>query len=193
MDPQDLDSGALGLGSGRAYRFVTRLVWLYGGFAALVAASLALAQLPLAVLGPVRTQAMEVVAGGMGGLVLSSLLMALTALCATQAITAARHWYVVAEDGGATSQTRFLFLRRIGPGIAARQGQAIIVGLGAVLTCFSSWLFWPSSQSQPSPLADPNLVGAIAIAIALCSLVAERMMESFTAPPMSEAPALRRA
>jgi regulator of protease activity HflC (stomatin/prohibitin superfamily) len=48
------------------------------------------------------------------------------------------------------------------------------------------------ARSTPVAMADPNLVGAIAIAIAFCSLVGERMMAAFPAPQMPEAPALRR-
>ena len=191
MDRLELDTGNLGLGSGRAYRFVTRLVWLYGGFTALVAAALALSLLPFAALSALRMQALETIAGGMGGLILGALLIALTALCATQAVTAARHRYVVIEESEAGARVRRFSFRRIGPGVAARQGQAIIVGLGAALTCFASWLLWPTG-ALPSATADPNLVGAIAVAIAFCSLVAERMIAAFPTPQMPEAPALRR-
>ena len=48
------------------------------------------------------------------------------------------------------------------------------------------------ARSLPVAMADPNLVGAIAIAIAFCSLVGERMMAAFPLAQMPEAPALRR-
>ena len=66
MDQVEQDVGGLGLGSGHSYRFVTRLLWLYGGFTALVVAGVAQAWLPFMVL---RTPAREAIAGGLGGLV----------------------------------------------------------------------------------------------------------------------------
>ena len=189
MDQVEQDVGGLGLASGHAYRFVTRLLWLYGGFALLVVAGLAQAWLPIAAL---RAQAQEAIAGGLGGLVLATLLMALTGLLATQVLAAARQRHFAHAEGEAFLRAGRFALPPITPGMAARQGQALIVGIGAGSTCFVSWLLWPVATTLPAAMADPNLVGAIAIAIAFCSLVGERMMAVFPAAQMPEAPALRR-
>jgi hypothetical protein len=181
MDQAEQDVGGLGLASGHAYRFVTRLLWLYGGFTILVLAGLASTWLPL---GVVSTQAQEAVAGGLGGLVLSTLLMALTALFAVQLLAASRQRHFAAQDGEIGVRAGRFSLPLLTPGVAARQGQAFMVGLGTALTCFVSWLLWPMARSTPVAMADPNLVGAIAIAIAFCSLVGERMMAAFPAPQM---------
>jgi regulator of protease activity HflC (stomatin/prohibitin superfamily) len=191
MNQSASDPGASGLGSSRANRFVARLCWVYGGFAGLVALLLSLAFIPSLPLSALHAQAAEAAAGGAGGLVLSTLLMALTALLATQALTAARQWYLVGEDDKGKGVRRFSF-RRAGPGVAARQGQAVIVSLGAVLTCFASWLLWPMASSPLAARAEPNIIGAVVVAFAFCSLICERMMGAFPAPQMPEAPPLRR-
>ena len=186
MDKLVEDRGSLGLGSGRAYRFVSSLVWLYGGFIVVVALGLSMAALPYFAPGAIRAQALEAIASGEGGLVLSALLMAVTMLCAAQAMTAAR---VVDVEYIASRYS----LRRIGPGPVARQGQAIIIVLGAVVTCFLSWRMWPAAQSAPAAMASANILGALAIGIAFFSLIGERMMADFPAAQMPEALSLRRA
>src|SRR4051812_4549977 len=121
MEELELDAGGLAAGSGRANRFVTRLVWLYGGFTVFLAAGLGIAFLPFVQMQTLRIQALEAVAGGVGALTLSTLLMALTMLCAVWTVAAAR-----AHDARRAIVTgRFSALRQFGPGAAARQGQAI--------------------------------------------------------------------
>lgn len=185
MDKSVEDRDGLGLGSSRAYRFVTSLAWLYGAFTIVVAAGLSLAVLRYFAPGGIRAQALEAVASGEGGLVLSTLVMALTMLFATQAIAASR----IADVDWTPSR---LSLRRIGPGAVARQGQAIIIVLGTAVTCFLSWLMWPALQSAPAAAASPNILGALAIAIAFFSLIGERMMAEFPAAQLPEAPGVRR-
>ncbi|HEY4264271.1 MAG TPA: SPFH domain-containing protein [Micropepsaceae bacterium] len=189
MAQADHEIGGLGLGSSQAYRFVTRLLWLYGGFTFVVVLGLVQAWLPVTVL---RTQAQEAIAGGGGGLVLATLLMALTGLFGAQLLAAARQRHFAVEEIVNEPAGRRFVLRQIGPGIAARQGQAFLIATGAALTCFASWLLWPMARTLPSAMADPNLVGAIAIALAFCSLIGERMMAVFPVPQMPEATALRR-
>lgn len=187
MDKLVEDRGSLGFGSSRAYRFVSSLVWLYGAFTVVIGLALCSAALTSFAPAAVRAQALETIGSGEAGLVLSTLLMAVTMLCAAQAMAAAR-----IADVEWNPSVRFS-LRRIGPGPVARQGQAIIIVSGAVVTCFLSWRMWPAVQSAPTALASPNILGALAIAVAFFSLIGERMMAEFSAVQMPEAPALRRA
>ncbi len=190
MEELELDEGGIAAGSGRANRFVARLVWLYGAFTLFAAAGLGVGLLPFAALRAFHAQSVEAIAGGLGCLTLGTLLMALTILCGAWALTSARAARAFnAETGDAG---RLGFLHNIGPGVAARQGQAFVITLGAVLTCLASWAMWPLMASAPTAQTDPNLLGAIVIGIAFCSLIGERMMEAFPAPLLPEAPALRR-
>jgi regulator of protease activity HflC (stomatin/prohibitin superfamily) len=192
MEELELDGGGATAGSSRANRFVARLVWLYGGFTIFAVAGLGVGLLPFAALNAWRTQSLEAIGGGLAGLTLSTLLMALTGLCAALALTAARQRRALSANLDLPASARFAFLREFGPGVAARQGQALVVTLGAVLTCLASWALWPAMALMPVARTDPNLLGAVVIGIAFCSLIGERMMAAFPAPLLPEAPGLRR-
>ena len=162
------------------HRFLRRLVWLYASAVLLVAASLTAAALPGHLLPRATQLAREAIDGGMGALVLCALLLTLTALLATLALTAARQ-----------PAPRSGLLLRLTPGFAARQGQALIVPLGATLICVAAWLLAPRAAVTAAP-GNANVVAALCFALAFVTLVAERTMHAFPAPLLPEAPALRR-
>jgi regulator of protease activity HflC (stomatin/prohibitin superfamily) len=164
-----------GIVAPRSHRLVRRLSWLYASIAVLCAALLSLALLPT-ILPRAASLAMEAVAGGLGALVMSALLLALTGLLATLALTAARHRSVSWN---------------LDPGVAARLGQAVIVPTGAALILLTTVLLWPRVQSAPVPVAA-NVVAAFVFALAFVSLICERTMHAFPAPQLPEAPSLRR-
>ncbi len=76
---------------------------------------------------------MEAIAGGVGGLTSCALLLSLTGLLGTLLLTIARY-----------QTPRHALLRRFGPGMAARQGQAVIITTGALLICAAAWQLAPT-------------------------------------------------
>lgn len=195
----------------RPQRLVRRLCWLYGSVTAAVIVLLLSAALPSNVLPQTRLLALEVFSGGLGAIVLASLLLALTALAASLAMTAARARHAAAHAAAAAaaaarithattavasapsrlvpvSRTRWSFAD---PGFVARQGQALIVTLGALLVWLAMRLLWPRTPIAPDATAA-NIAAAFVFAIAFVSLMAERVMNEFPAPQLPEAPLLRR-
>ncbi|HTT06861.1 MAG TPA: SPFH domain-containing protein [Steroidobacteraceae bacterium] len=193
----------------RPQRLVRRLCWLYGSVTVAVILLLLSAALPSTLLPQTRLLAREVFSGGLGAIVLASLLLALTALAASLAMTAARARHAAAHAAAAaaritsattasTSSTpsRLVPVGRTrwsfdDPGFVARQGQALIVTLGAVLVWLAMRLLWPRSAVAPDATAA-NIAAAFVFAIAFVSLMAERVMNEFPAPQLPEAPLLRR-
>jgi regulator of protease activity HflC (stomatin/prohibitin superfamily) len=159
----------------RPHRFVRRLSLVYG--CAVLAALLALLipLLPNSVIPPAHSLVAEAISGGLAATVLTTLLLALTALGATAALTWARY--------RGTS--------RFDPGMAARQGQAIVVPLGATAVIMCAVELWPSG-SPTAVSSNANVVAAFVFALAFVSLVAERTMHAFPTPQLPEAPTLRR-
>ena len=74
----------------RSHRLVRRLTWLFAIESAAVAVFLLAALLPAGVLPQARAIAREAISGGLSALVLVSLLLPLTALLGTLALTWAR-------------------------------------------------------------------------------------------------------
>jgi regulator of protease activity HflC (stomatin/prohibitin superfamily) len=176
--------------SSRPHRFLRRLVWLYGCFAVAAGAFLSVAVWPIDSVQLAKALATEAVRGGVGAMTISALLLALTGLVGTLALTAARQPLQLADDAAAQPISRWL--QRRGPGFAARTGQGVIVPLGAVLIYAFAWLLWPTMDSVTQAAADANFLAAFAFALGFVSLVAERMMNAFPEPQMPEAPSLRR-
>jgi len=148
---------------------------------------------PAALLPQVQAMAHEVIAGGLGGMVLPALLLALTALLGTLALTAARFRYSAATTqiraaAAASARQRWSLAE---PGFAARQGQALIIPLGALLIWLLSIYLWPATASANDATAA-NVAAAFVFALAFVSLVAERVMYAFPAAQLPEAPSLRR-
>jgi regulator of protease activity HflC (stomatin/prohibitin superfamily) len=158
----------------RPHRFVRRLTLLYAGAALIAVLLLSMRLLPASVAPRTRELLDEAVAGGLAGMVLTALLLALTGLTATLSLTAARY-----------------NLWRFAPGFTARIGQALILPLAAVLLFSSAALLWPVDVVTMIP-ANANTVAAFVFALAFVSLVAERSMHAFPAAQLTEAPSLRR-
>jgi regulator of protease activity HflC (stomatin/prohibitin superfamily) len=154
---------------------VRGLSLLYGGAALAIVLLLSIQWLPAPVLAGPNAVIAEALGGGVGAIVLPALLLALTGLLGTLALTSSRYH----------ASPRF------DPGMAARQGQAVIVPLGATCACLAGVLLWPSGAATAEQ-ADANLVAAFVFALAFVSLVAERAMHAFPAPQLPEAPSLRR-
>jgi regulator of protease activity HflC (stomatin/prohibitin superfamily) len=158
----------------RPHRFVRRLTLLYTGAALIVVLLLSMRFVPASLAPRTVELVAEAIAGGLGGMVLTALLLALTGLVATLSLTAARYR-----------------LWRFEPGFAARIGQALILPLGAALLCGSAALLWPVDATTVIP-ANADTVAAFVFALAFVSLVAERSMHAFPAAQLPEAPSLRR-
>jgi regulator of protease activity HflC (stomatin/prohibitin superfamily) len=188
MDKSESVKGLLpAAASSRPHRFLRRLIWLYGAFAVATGVFLSVPFWPVSVVLPAKTLASEAILGGLGAMVMSALLLALTGLAATFALTAARQPRLLATE----TPAGWWSMRR-GPGFAARTGQGVIVPLGAALIYAVSWLLWPITDSLTQAAADANFLAAFAFAVAFVSLVAERMMHAFPEPQLPEAPSLRR-
>jgi regulator of protease activity HflC (stomatin/prohibitin superfamily) len=162
----------------RSHRLVRNLTLLYGIAALAVFVPLIAALLPEGTLPQLRSFAREVVTGGLGATALPALLLAFTALCGTFSLTTARFMHSL------KAQT-------FDPGVAARQGQAVIVTSGAVLVALATWLLWPRDALLQSA-ATANIAAALAFGLAFVSLVCERTMQAFPTPQLPEAPSLRR-
>jgi regulator of protease activity HflC (stomatin/prohibitin superfamily) len=177
----------------RSYRLLRRLTWLYAIAFLVVGALLSFALLPPNLLPRTRELALEAVAGGLGGIVAPALLLALTVLAGTFAITVARYRYKeqAPEGGDAQAAPRTVWsLATLSPGWVARAGQAVIVTTGAVAVYVAAGLLWPQSLAATAP-ASANVVAAFVFALAFIVLVTERTMAAFPAPLLPEAPALR--
>jgi regulator of protease activity HflC (stomatin/prohibitin superfamily) len=159
----------------RPHRFVRRLSVVYGCAVLAALLPLLIPLLPNTVIPAAHSLVAEAISGGLAATVLTALLLALTALGATAALTWARY--------RGTS--------RFDPGMAARQGQAIIVPLGATAVIGCAFELWPSG-SPTAISSNANVVAAFVFALAFVSLVAERTMHAFPTPQLPEAPSLRR-
>lgn len=191
MDRSDLSGGkSADARQPRPQRLLRRLAWLYGGAAAAVVLLLTAAALPTGVLRQARALAQESLRGGLAAIVLAALLLALTGLFAALALAVARARHAAAPPPapGAAVRSRWTLAD---PGFAARQLQALIVPLGALLVWLVAWLLSPRmAVAQDSMTA--NIAAAFVFAVAFISLVAERVMNEFPAPQLPEAPMLRR-
>ncbi len=193
MKPEDPESAQPEAVVPRSHRLVRRLTRLFAVEVAAVAVFLCAALLPATVLPQARAIAREALAGGSSALVLATLLLPLTALLGTLALTWARFRF--SELSSASSATR---RQRPwdDPGFAARPCQALIVPVGTVLIWLVVRLAWPDSAaalpSGAGASTTANLTAAFVLALAFVSLVSERVMAAFPAPQLPEAPALRR-
>jgi regulator of protease activity HflC (stomatin/prohibitin superfamily) len=175
----------------RSHRLIRHLALLYGALTLVVALALAAGWLPASVAPQLRALAREAIAGGLGAITLTALLLADLALLGTLALTATRVRHAAqGEEEIASSRHPFAF--RDHPGNAARMGQALIATPGAVLVWAVIVGLWPSGSGTLEQPAAANIAAAFGIAIAFVSLVAERIVNAFPAPQLPEAPALRR-
>ncbi len=176
----------------RSHRLIRRLSVLYAAAALAVGALLPAALLPEGVAAPLRALARELTSGGAAGAALAALLVSLSALLGTLALTTARFNEAVALQSGRTG-TLPTGWRSIlhHSGVAARLGQAAIAPLGAVLVYVLLRVLWPTTAVAADSTAA-NIAASLIFALAFTSLVAERVMADFPAPQLPEAPTLRR-
>ncbi len=172
------------------------LVGLYGALTLLVVAVLIVARFRLLGATPVQAIISEALASGFGGLILSTLLMALIALLGAFAMTSARQ---LTPGPGRVLSIGFrkrrigVQLPHAGPGFTARIGQSVILGIGAAIVCYCGWLYAPLSLAIPgAPPPDANALAAAAFALGFPALVSERAMAGFPEAQLPEQPGLRR-
>ncbi len=182
----------------RAPQLVRRLIWVYGAYGLGVTLLLALGALPWRAVPKIKGMASELLVGGLGAASLAAVLISLTALVATALLAFSRLSLRRAEAARLAGEfdtsppSLFTPLLKLGPGVLARQGQAVVLTLGAAVLVLAAKLLWPA-LTPPAPIsADANLVAALIIGLAFPSLIAERMMHAFPAEQMPEAPGLRR-
>ncbi|HTV80303.1 MAG TPA: protease modulator HflK [Steroidobacteraceae bacterium] len=175
----------------RSHRLVRRLLLVYAVSVLAVIVLLLLAMLPPGMGGATRGLAHEAVAGGLGATVLAALLLSLTGLAATLALTLARfRWAGAQEQGRRAPDTGWRHALNH-PGVAARLGQAVLVPAGAILIYLALRLLWPYESAPDNP-THANILAAFVFALTFVSLVCERVMVEFPEPQLPEAPALRR-
>jgi regulator of protease activity HflC (stomatin/prohibitin superfamily) len=124
-------------------------------------------------------------------MVLAALLLALTGLLATLALTQARFRQTSAAEQGRTATGTGWRQVLEHPGVAARIGQAVIVPSGAIAIYLVLQFLWPV-ETTADIRSSANILAALVFALAFISLVCERIMVAFPAPQLPEAPALRR-
>ena len=182
----------------RAAQLVRRLVMLYAIFAGVIVLMMLIGLAPLKAGEKLKDLGVETLTGGLGVTALIALLLSLTALAAAALLTDSRLWTrrreaaLAADELDPNSPTLLTSLWRLGPGVLARQGQAVLLPLGLVAMVVISRLLWPSLTAAPPVTGAPNLVAAGVVGLAFASLIAERMMNAFPAGQAPEAPGLRR-
>jgi len=180
----------------QAPQLARRLIWLYGIYAVVLALFYAVALLPLHGFDKLKGISHEFLVGGLGPVSLAAVVLALTCLVAMALMANARLALRRAEaarvagelEGGTPDLLAPLW--RLGPGLLARQGQAIVLPFGLLIIALLVWRQWPTPGAPVSP--EANLAAALVVGLAFPSLIAERMMAAFPAAQMPEAPGVRR-
>jgi len=182
----------------RAAQLVRRLVTLYAIFAGVIVLLLLVGVAPLKAGEKLKDLGVEALAGGLGATALIGVLLSIGALAAAALLTDSRLWTRRREAALAAGEldpnpiTLLTPLWRLGPGVLARLGQAVVLPLGLLAILILARLLWPNPAAPPPALGAPNLVAAAIVGLAFASLIAERMMATFPAGQMPEAPGLRR-
>jgi regulator of protease activity HflC (stomatin/prohibitin superfamily) len=180
----------------RAVGLVRQLLWIYGVFLAGLVLLILPNVLPIKRLAKLKGMASELMAGGLGEVALVAVILTLVALTATALVASARlasrRAEVATALGEFSASPPSLFTRvwALGPGFLAREGQAVVLTLGAAIIGLLAWLMWPRAGMPVA--ADANLVAALAIGLSFPSLICERMLNAFPSAQMPEAPGLRR-
>ncbi|HEY4338448.1 MAG TPA: SPFH domain-containing protein [Steroidobacteraceae bacterium] len=175
----------------RSHRLTRRLSLVYGIATLAVGVLLLMVFLPAGSTTAMRALAHEAIAGGLAAMVLAAVLLALTGLLATLALTSARFRQASAAEQGRAATGMGWRQVLDHPGVAARIGQAVIVPTGAVAIYLVLQFLWPS-EATADYRASANILAALVFALAFVSLVCERVMVEFPAPQLPEAPALHR-
>jgi regulator of protease activity HflC (stomatin/prohibitin superfamily) len=173
----------------RTLRLVGRLFRLYGAGGLLVGALLATGAVVGTELPRFAALIREAMASGLAGVALGSLLLAATVLGGLYLLAAARA--TRAADGelaGTAPQWRRWLLRA---GTAARQGQALLMPVGAVAIGITTRVLWPFAGHVEQSAAG-NVAAAFVLGLSFISLMAERTVDAFPEPQLPEAPALHR-
>jgi regulator of protease activity HflC (stomatin/prohibitin superfamily) len=182
----------------RAVRLVRQLLWIYAVFAGGLILFLIPAVLPVKGLVKLRSMGVELATGGLGETALLAVVLALMALAATSLVASSRLALRRLEAAQAlgefdnTPPSLFTRLWALGPGLLAREGQAVVLTLGAVIVALIAWRMWPQAGVPVAAGADANLVAALVIGLSFPSLICERMVNAFPSAQMPEAPGLRR-
>ncbi|MEI7932170.1 MAG: SPFH domain-containing protein, partial [Alphaproteobacteria bacterium] len=182
----------------RAVQLVSRLTWLYGIYAAVIVVLLPIHLLPFK--GPAKLVGLsrELAIGGLGETGLGVVLLVFFAMMAAGLLTGARLWRRRVETAMAAGEidnaplTLLAIAWKRGPGFLARQGQAVLLPLAALIVVLLAWLMWPKAGAPAAVSNDANLIAALIIGLAFPALIAERMMAGFPREQMPEAPGLRR-
>src|SRR5580692_5433209 len=153
----------------RSHRLIRRLSLVYGVAALGIALLLLLALLPMGVAVPVRALAHEANAGGLAATVLAALLLSLTGLLGTLALTLARFRQAAAIEQGRTAAGTAWRNVLDHPGVAARIGQAAIVPAGAILIYLALQFLWPYEASADRA-GSADILAALVFALAFVSL-----------------------
>ena len=175
----------------RSHRLTRRLSLVYGIAALAVGVLLLPALLPAGVATLAQALAHEAIAGGLAATVLAALLLALTGLLATLALTSARFRHASSVEQGRDAPGTGWRQVLDHPGVTARIGQAVIVPSGAIAIYLALQFLWPV-EATADFRSSANILAALVFALAFVSLVCERVMVEFPAPQLPEAPALRR-
>ena len=182
----------------RAPLIARRLTWLYAIYAIVIALLMIFGAAPITGIPKLKGMAVELVVGGMGAVALSAVILALTILLAVFVIANERlvrrraEAYRVAGELDGAAPSPFALLWRLGPGVLAREGQATLIIVEAIVLAVIAWKLWPSAMPPQVDSNNATLMAAVIIGLAFPSLVAERIMAGFPAEQMPEAPGIRR-
>ncbi|HEX4098884.1 MAG TPA: hypothetical protein VHX64_19300, partial [Caulobacteraceae bacterium] len=136
----------------RAAQLTRRVLWLYAAFAAVLILLISMSAVPAkGGLAKLRSMGLDAAVSGLGVVALGMVLVTLAALAATVLLTESRIWVRRAEaaiadesDEAEAPQLSVLDrLWRLGPGVLARQGQALVLTLAAVAVLLLARFMWP--------------------------------------------------
>lgn len=182
----------------RAVLLTRRLLTLYAAYVAVGVLLFVLAALPIPHLPKLDALAREFATGGVGETYLAVCLFAAASAGAAALLTNSRlslRRTQAALDAGELEAEAPSLMRpiwRLGPGILARQGQAILLTAAGLVIFILARSLWPPLKAPAVVAADANIVAALVIGLSFPSLIVERMTAGFPAAQMPEAPGLRR-
>jgi regulator of protease activity HflC (stomatin/prohibitin superfamily) len=182
----------------RAPQLVRRLTWMYGGYALAIGLMMIYGAVPFVGLPKLKGMSVELLVGSLGVVSLTTVLLTLISLLATSVLAFERLSRRRAEADRLAGMmpsgppSLFTHVWRLGPGVLAREGQAVILLLGALAITLLAWKLWPSMKPPAPAAGDANLIAALLIGLAFPSLIAERMMHAFPSAQMPEAIGVRR-
>jgi len=197
---EDDDDGDLhpGAALSRPVQLIRRFILLYGGLAVLLVLFLAVGALPYAAHSHFKAITAELLAGGLGYAALAPILLSLVPLMAAGLQVYARlrrRRMDATRQAGILEPPPFPGLKFVGnlePGFVSREGQAVILPVGAIIAGLLNWGLSHAGHALPAIPSDAYLVASILIGFALPSLIAERTMNNLLPEQMPEAQGLRR-